>query len=77
MWNPLSWVMEAAAIMAIALANGDVRPLSYHVSVCSYISINVSSLMCGMFFLFHFSSLPVHNCIITFFFMPSTCYAFL
>lgn len=22
MWNPLSWVMEAAAIMAIALANG-------------------------------------------------------
>lgn len=23
MWNPLSWVMEAAAIMAIALANGD------------------------------------------------------
>ncbi|KAI5074644.1 hypothetical protein GOP47_0010605 [Adiantum capillus-veneris] len=26
MWNPLSWVMEAAAIMAIALANGDNRP---------------------------------------------------
>ena len=26
MWNPLSWVMEAAAIMAIALANGGVRP---------------------------------------------------
>lgn len=26
MWNPLSWVMEAAAIMAIALANGDHRP---------------------------------------------------
>lgn len=25
MWNPLSWVMEAAAIMAIALANGGVR----------------------------------------------------
>lgn len=24
MWNPLSWVMEAAAIMAIALANGGV-----------------------------------------------------
>uniref|UniRef100_A0A803QZ99 Uncharacterized protein n=2 Tax=Cannabis sativa TaxID=3483 RepID=A0A803QZ99_CANSA len=22
MWNPLSWVMEAATIMAIALANG-------------------------------------------------------
>lgn len=26
MWNPLSWVMEAAALMAIALANGDGRP---------------------------------------------------
>ncbi|KAG4175545.1 hypothetical protein ERO13_A11G191033v2 [Gossypium hirsutum] len=22
MWNPLSWVMEAAAVMAIVLANG-------------------------------------------------------
>lgn len=26
MWNPLSWVMELAAIMAIALANGDGKP---------------------------------------------------
>ncbi|KAH7443301.1 hypothetical protein KP509_02G029000 [Ceratopteris richardii] len=26
MWNPLSWVMEFAAIMAIALANGDHKP---------------------------------------------------
>ncbi|XP_071726822.1 ATPase 8, plasma membrane-type-like [Rutidosis leptorrhynchoides] len=26
MWNPLSWVMEAAAIMAIVLANGGDRP---------------------------------------------------
>ncbi|WOL06473.1 plasma membrane ATPase 4 [Canna indica] len=26
MWNPLSWVMEMAAIMAIALANGSGRP---------------------------------------------------
>ncbi|KAJ7979438.1 Plasma membrane ATPase [Quillaja saponaria] len=26
MWNPLSWVMEAAAIMAIALANGEGKP---------------------------------------------------
>ncbi|KAI4381121.1 hypothetical protein MLD38_007229 [Melastoma candidum] len=26
MWNPLSWVMEAAAIMAIALANGYGKP---------------------------------------------------
>ena len=26
MWNPLSWVMEAAALMAIVLANGDGQP---------------------------------------------------
>uniref|UniRef100_A0A0A0LPX9 Cation-transporting P-type ATPase N-terminal domain-containing protein n=1 Tax=Cucumis sativus TaxID=3659 RepID=A0A0A0LPX9_CUCSA len=26
MWNPLSWVMEAAALMAIVLANGGGRP---------------------------------------------------
>ncbi|KAE8732407.1 Plasma membrane ATPase [Hibiscus syriacus] len=26
MWNPLSWVMEAATIMTIALANGDRKP---------------------------------------------------
>ncbi|KAL2517427.1 H(+)-ATPase 5 [Abeliophyllum distichum] len=26
MWNPLSWVMEAAALMAIVLANGSGRP---------------------------------------------------
>uniref|UniRef100_A0A7C8ZF78 Plasma membrane ATPase n=1 Tax=Opuntia streptacantha TaxID=393608 RepID=A0A7C8ZF78_OPUST len=26
MWNPLSWVMEAAAVMAIALANGEGKP---------------------------------------------------
>ena len=25
MWNPLSWVMEAAALIAIALANSEVR----------------------------------------------------
>lgn len=29
MWNPLSWVMEAAAIMAIALANGGVSAAFY------------------------------------------------
>lgn len=29
MWNPLSWVMEAAAIMAIALANGGVSAGSF------------------------------------------------
>ena len=26
MWNPLSWVMETAAIMAIALTNGGGKP---------------------------------------------------
>ena len=26
MWNPLSWVMEVAAVMAIVMANGDHRP---------------------------------------------------
>jgi H+-transporting ATPase len=26
MWNPLSWIMEAAALVAIALSNGEHRP---------------------------------------------------
>lgn len=30
MWNPLSWVMESAAIMAIALANGGVITFYLH-----------------------------------------------
>ncbi|KAI8069349.1 E1-E2 ATPase-domain-containing protein [Gongronella butleri] len=29
MWNPLSWVMEAAAIVAIALSNGFGKPPDY------------------------------------------------
>ncbi|KAI8640035.1 plasma membrane H+-transporting ATPase [Parasitella parasitica] len=29
MWNPLSWVMEAAAIVSIALSNGDGNPPDY------------------------------------------------
>jgi H+-transporting ATPase len=29
MWNPLSWVMEAAAIVAIALSNGENRAPDY------------------------------------------------
>lgn len=33
MWNPLSWVMEAAAIMAIALANGGVTTLGLYIFV--------------------------------------------
>ncbi|KAL9295625.1 ATPase 7, plasma membrane-type [Arabidopsis thaliana] len=30
MWNPLSWVMEAAALMAIGLAHGGGKPADYH-----------------------------------------------
>ncbi|CAN1134687.1 ATPase 7, plasma membrane-type [Linum perenne] len=30
MWNPLSWVMEAAALMAIALAHGGGKSADYH-----------------------------------------------
>lgn len=34
MWNPLSWVMEAAAVMAIVLANGGVsRELNFRFSL--------------------------------------------
>ncbi|TKY61168.1 ATPase 10 [Spatholobus suberectus] len=32
MWNPLSWVMEAAALMAIILANGGVSREHNHCS---------------------------------------------
>ncbi|XP_028548215.1 ATPase 11, plasma membrane-type-like [Dendrobium catenatum] len=39
MWNPLSWVMEAAAIMAIALANGGVRQLFSSWSSFCYLQI--------------------------------------
>ncbi|WCJ25826.1 Plasma membrane ATPase [Euphorbia peplus] len=30
MWNPLSWVMEAAALMALALAHGGGESVDYH-----------------------------------------------
>lgn len=42
MWNPLSWVMEAAAIMAIALANGGGRPPDWQdfVGIISLLLIN-------------------------------------
>jgi len=29
MWNPLSWVMEAAAVMALVFANGGVSSLTF------------------------------------------------
>ncbi|KAG9452186.1 hypothetical protein H6P81_005090 [Aristolochia fimbriata] len=42
MWNPLSWVMEAAAIMAIALAHGGKRGTDYHdfVGIMALLIIN-------------------------------------
>ncbi|XP_030491856.1 ATPase 9, plasma membrane-type [Cannabis sativa] len=42
MWNPLSWVMEAAAIMAIALANGGGKPPDWQdfVGIVSLLIIN-------------------------------------
>ncbi|XP_062086901.1 ATPase 9, plasma membrane-type [Humulus lupulus] len=42
MWNPLSWVMEAAAIMAIALANGGGKPPDWQdfVGIVSLLFIN-------------------------------------
>ncbi|PRQ50463.1 putative proton-exporting ATPase [Rosa chinensis] len=42
MWNPLSWVMEIAAIMAIALANGGGRPPDWQdfVGITSLLFIN-------------------------------------
>lgn len=39
MWNPLSWVMEVAAIMAIVLANGGVK---YIIIVPSFLDFDIS-----------------------------------
>ncbi|KAG8986509.1 plasma membrane H+-ATPase, partial [Tulasnella sp. 427] len=42
MWNPLSWVMEAAAIVAIALSNGGGRPPDWQdfVGIVSLLLVN-------------------------------------
>ncbi|TYH69446.1 hypothetical protein ES332_D05G056500v1 [Gossypium tomentosum] len=42
MWNPLSWVMEAAAIMAIVLANGGGKPPDWpdFIGIVSLLFIN-------------------------------------
>ncbi|KAJ0090567.1 hypothetical protein Patl1_14801 [Pistacia atlantica] len=42
MWNPLSWVMEAAAIMAIVLANGGGKPPDWpdFIGIVSLLIIN-------------------------------------
>jgi hypothetical protein len=36
MWNPLSWVMEAAALVAIALSNGEGRAPDWQVGRFPY-----------------------------------------
>ena len=48
MWNPLSWVMEAAAVMAIALANGGVSTeLSHPVDMAeAFWRLGSEVLMC-------------------------------
>ena len=45
MWNPLSWVMEAAAIMAIALAHGGVSPYDFNFFLCLPIIYNKVNYM--------------------------------
>jgi len=42
MWNPLSWVMEAAAVMAIALANGGVITTQ---TFCIFLSLFLCSFL--------------------------------
>ncbi|KAL6649138.1 hypothetical protein ACP70R_013362 [Stipagrostis hirtigluma subsp. patula] len=44
MWNPLSWVMEMAAVMAIVLANGDHKPPDWQdfVGIVALLLINSS-----------------------------------
>lgn len=51
MWNPLSWVMEAAAIMAIALANGGVSVLFSHFFWEFYVCVCVCRLILVICFL--------------------------
>lgn len=40
MWNPLSWVMEFAAIMAIVLANGGVRLIYIYILLLETMRLN-------------------------------------
>ncbi|GKD27927.1 plasma membrane ATPase 4 [Tanacetum coccineum] len=44
MWNPLSWVMEAATIMAIVLANGGVHISFSYVEIICITSIGLSNI---------------------------------
>lgn len=53
MWNPLSWVMEAAALMAIILANGGVsrehNNCSSNILYAPVFSFNIYFLVCISF----------------------------
>ena len=64
MWNPLSWVMEAAAIMAIVLANGGVITSSYCLP---------SSSLPSFQFLFSFFLLIFVFCFLFFFLGYTKC----
>lgn len=53
MWNPLSWVMECAAVMAIALANGGVRYDIIPFILCSFSREREREMLINLgFFLF-------------------------
>jgi H+-transporting ATPase len=45
MWNPLSWVMEAAALVAIALSNGEHRPPLWQDFIAITVVLLVHSLI--------------------------------
>lgn len=46
MWNPLSWVMEGAALVAIALSNGGGRPPDWQDFVGIVLLLLVRPLPC-------------------------------
>jgi hypothetical protein len=52
MWNPLSWVMEAAALVAIALSNGEGRAPDWQVGRFPYLRRSWHSL-----------PFPLHSCL--------------
>ena len=70
MWNPLSWVMEAAAIMAIALANGKVRG-KVCIVPCS-LSLSLFYALC-LFILTKLARAVVGDVIIIFYFVITVC----
>jgi len=63
MWNPLSWVMEAAALMAIVLANGGVsrecNNIVLQYIICSFV-FSFSILFFGLYFHFLVPYFEIH-----------------